>query len=461
MEEFWAYEFLSLKNVRPAVVQSMQDDKIDCEAVVVMTDDHLKRYLPAYGDRVALMAFARVTSRNQNLNLATSAMPPRREGAGPLRGRHILGNKRAARVSRRVELGWFNKDRITQLYKQVRLVNGGGARHLSVPKSYTLQECKATALLFFPDDRRTFGRPTEFSMSIRDFKGDMLEQHLTVEDVYQHQHTKTLRLSLYTSHKAFTPESTTSAAPLTPSHASATSSSSATSADPLAQSHASATLSSTTTTAEENNVTAGSLIATASSISNVPATSHASGTLSSSITTSAEERNVAFEYRTVTHAENITAIASSSTTTTAEENNVTAGSLIATASSIRKRRPADAAVNHAEESRPQSMIDIVDSEDEEIARAIDASLRDMQEPIRLVFQELCSSSYFEGGEEYKIFAHNFEGLEREEYGLVENLEDLDQFQVDHGDWVADQGSACSKMKLQDTADVARGLCCIL
>ncbi|KAH3864857.1 hypothetical protein DPMN_027888 [Dreissena polymorpha] len=40
---------------------------------------------------------------------------------------------------------------------------------------------------------------------------------------------------------------------------------------------------------------------------------------------------------------------------------------------------------------------------------------------RLVFQELCSSSYFEGGEEYKIFAHNFEGLEREEYGLVENL----------------------------------------
>lgn len=28
MEEFWAYEFLSLRNVRPAVVQIMQDDKV-------------------------------------------------------------------------------------------------------------------------------------------------------------------------------------------------------------------------------------------------------------------------------------------------------------------------------------------------------------------------------------------------------------------------------------------------
>ncbi|KAH3836261.1 hypothetical protein DPMN_109631 [Dreissena polymorpha] len=171
MEEFWAYEFLSLRNVRPAVVQSMQDVKIDCEAVVVMTDDHLKRYLPAYGDRVALMAFAGVTSRNQNLNPATSATPPRREGAGPLHGRHMLGNKRAVRVSGRVELGWFT--------------------NIESP-SYT--------------SKSKFGRPTEFSMSIRDFKGDMLEQHLTVEDVYQHQHTKTLHLSLYTSHKAFTPE---------------------------------------------------------------------------------------------------------------------------------------------------------------------------------------------------------------------------------------------------------------
>ncbi|KAH3865130.1 hypothetical protein DPMN_028169 [Dreissena polymorpha] len=49
---------------------------IGCEAVVVMTNDHLKKYLPAYGDRVGLIAFALVTSRNQNLNPGLGSIIP-------------------------------------------------------------------------------------------------------------------------------------------------------------------------------------------------------------------------------------------------------------------------------------------------------------------------------------------------------------------------------------------------
>jgi hypothetical protein len=40
--------------------------QIDLEAILVIKDEDLKSYLPAYGDRVALMAFARVLKKQED-----------------------------------------------------------------------------------------------------------------------------------------------------------------------------------------------------------------------------------------------------------------------------------------------------------------------------------------------------------------------------------------------------------
>lgn len=92
-----------------------------------------------------------------------------------------MGNKHAKRNDIRVDLGWFDFDKTTQSYKQVRRQNGGGKRSLKVPKLTTKHDLLDIAKqLFFPNGISKRGLVESFELELKDF--DLNEEMLTLED---------------------------------------------------------------------------------------------------------------------------------------------------------------------------------------------------------------------------------------------------------------------------------------
>ncbi|KAH3880926.1 hypothetical protein DPMN_004848, partial [Dreissena polymorpha] len=170
---------------------------IDCNAVVVMTDDDLARYLLHYGDRIALMAFAKIKSRKES-NSETTLANCTMHQLGRRRNSKSTGNKNGLKKSRAIELGWLNRTGKTR-YKQVRAQNGGGTRRFQIDKAITVGELLNVATAtFFPGGISNFGQLCDYIYEIKDFKGDSIEENKTMEDLYKDSRLKVLRLYLYT-----------------------------------------------------------------------------------------------------------------------------------------------------------------------------------------------------------------------------------------------------------------------
>ncbi|MES9904587.1 MAG: hypothetical protein ABW168_18155 [Sedimenticola sp.] len=96
-------------------------------------------------------------------------------------------------------MGWLNFNKSSSLYKQVRSINGGGTRSLSIERSLTVELVKDAALkTFFPEGKSKLGNVNNFIIEIRDFKGDTVDLTRTIEDLYNGSKLKMLRLYLYT-----------------------------------------------------------------------------------------------------------------------------------------------------------------------------------------------------------------------------------------------------------------------
>ena len=136
--------------------------QIDETVIPLMTDSDLAKYIPKAGDRVSIVAFCRqaavmqqAPSRKETIlsrlrqRLSGTEGTPR---APQKRTSQWTGNANAKRKLRRIEVGWMNFDVKEQRYKQVKSVNGGGTRHLSVDKDETVADIKVMAEnLFFPN----------------------------------------------------------------------------------------------------------------------------------------------------------------------------------------------------------------------------------------------------------------------------------------------------------------------
>ncbi|XP_059189141.1 uncharacterized protein LOC131971628 [Centropristis striata] len=110
-----------------------------------------------------------------------------------------LGNKNAAKVNRRVEMGWLHFESGT--HHQIRTRNGGGTRHLSVEKSVTMRELLKTGKsLFFPNGHSSKGPMEDFEFSIRDYSHSAVSPEVTVGQLYEQ--TKLRMLRVYTTSKA-------------------------------------------------------------------------------------------------------------------------------------------------------------------------------------------------------------------------------------------------------------------
>lgn len=114
----------------------------------------------------------------------------------------LIGNTNAEKPIRRVELGWLHCDRKVKQYKQVRAKTGGGTRHLTVPKSFTMQELKEMgSSLFFPEGISLRGPLDNFVTSIRDFQEKEVDGSIDIESMYEKTKMRILRFYFCTKEK--------------------------------------------------------------------------------------------------------------------------------------------------------------------------------------------------------------------------------------------------------------------
>ncbi|XP_066566940.1 uncharacterized protein LOC136754734 isoform X2 [Amia ocellicauda] len=174
-----------------------------------MADDELARYIPYFGDRRATVAFCRqqntsedMTPRNHPLfeRLSGKLCSPQNKGRQKVdRSRIGQGNSNAKRKDRRVEIGWMDYDEKTEEYRQVRAAKGGGTRHLRVDKSTKIEELRKIAQdIFFPDGSYKKWNIKDVNTEICDFGQQEAERDCTVEELYNSNNVKILRLYLCT-----------------------------------------------------------------------------------------------------------------------------------------------------------------------------------------------------------------------------------------------------------------------
>lgn len=142
-----------------------------------MTDKNLTKYLPSYGDRLAVMDFCKSLGkladkrktdllmrlqkklrRRPEKNISGSESDDERPGH---RRNKLTGNANASKVRRKIEIGWLHcTDR---KWKSVRAEDGGGTRRLCVKKNSSVEDLLPIAQdFFFPGDVSVMGSSQTF-----------------------------------------------------------------------------------------------------------------------------------------------------------------------------------------------------------------------------------------------------------------------------------------------------------
>jgi len=184
--------------------------QIDGSVVLVMTDEQLRFYLPAYGDRVATIAWLNSRAGNgiecRPQSPILSRLREKIEKRKALRAASCADTSTAGRTcakakcsERRIELGWVHYT--SGKYRQVKTANGGGTRHLRVPSDSTVTDLLSMAKdLFFPDGRCAKGVIDDFDCQLLDFSQRPMTAG-TVQELYVKTKLKLIRLYLSTKYK--------------------------------------------------------------------------------------------------------------------------------------------------------------------------------------------------------------------------------------------------------------------
>lgn len=176
-----------------------------------MTDEERAKYIPSYGDRLAVVSFCRQREasfyKEGVLNRSRQNIEARRmkrkaplgepqqtsvENVG-LMARY--NNTNAVKAKRRIEVGWLHFEQYD--FHQVRSKNGGGTRHLTLDKNTTVSEIRNIAKdLFFPGGLSSKGSIADFMFSMCNFKGQTVPLESTLVELYEQCKLKMLRLYL-------------------------------------------------------------------------------------------------------------------------------------------------------------------------------------------------------------------------------------------------------------------------
>ncbi|XP_047659720.1 uncharacterized protein LOC125139512 [Tachysurus fulvidraco] len=207
--------FLQSRGIPEKNIQKMQQDLIDSSVVGEIDDATMTAYIPAYGDRIATRRFCMEKQRKGGDDLKRQSLFEKlRRKLGTLTSNkdtdqdfeeelsmqptkiHLRNNKRAVKMTRKIELGWIHDK------KQVRKRNGGGTRVLDISKKATKTEILSQAKkLFFPNDKSRKGKWEEFSHNIVDFQEAYLDEGVSVGELYETHQLGILRFYLFTEHQ--------------------------------------------------------------------------------------------------------------------------------------------------------------------------------------------------------------------------------------------------------------------
>ncbi|XP_059906618.1 uncharacterized protein LOC132456289 [Gadus macrocephalus] len=184
--------------------------QIDKAVLTLMTDKQLARYIPTYGDRLAVVSFCHQQRHTPN---RVTLLERIREKIGDRKmlktdchmpseshGLSRKCNKSAEKVVRKIEIGWLHYSK--PHYTQVRTRHGGGTRHTTVPKETTVEQVLETGKqLFFPNGSSTKGPQHTFDFEVRDFKRNCIPLEETVGKLYESTKLKLLRFYICSKDK--------------------------------------------------------------------------------------------------------------------------------------------------------------------------------------------------------------------------------------------------------------------
>lgn len=172
-----------------------------------MTDTELATYLPIHGNRLRLRQLLKSEHGGKKKKLL-QILQEKLDKAKSKSKREILeeeemrrqyGNKNAYKDSRYIELGWIHKTHLRA--KQVRSRTGGGTRKVCVKKDSTKQDILQEAIkLFFPNGESPKGKVNDFDIDLWDFSERIVENSVTLQQMYEN--TKMPMLRFYLSSKA-------------------------------------------------------------------------------------------------------------------------------------------------------------------------------------------------------------------------------------------------------------------
>ncbi|KAL3836965.1 hypothetical protein ACJMK2_022367 [Sinanodonta woodiana] len=202
-----AESYMIFSKGRGVDTTKLEEEKVDESVIALMTDEDLKEYVPKYGDRIAVLAFARRIVSSESMRGGSSSEDRKCNLLMRLKGRlsskkrniavgedsnqshgcylSLIGNINAKKVQRRLEVGWLDFDPITESYKQVKTACDGGTRQLILDLHITMAELLETAkILFFPNGESMQGKLDEFTFDISDFSKLYNETKMKLLRVY-------------------------------------------------------------------------------------------------------------------------------------------------------------------------------------------------------------------------------------------------------------------------------------
>ncbi|CAH1154527.1 unnamed protein product [Phaedon cochleariae] len=175
-------------------------ENIDCEAICAMTEDDLKEIIPAYGDRIAVKNFAKKNSSSTKQSLieklkAKFDSKPQKKYSRKTQ----ISTESITKPTRIIEIGWLCMHDEENRYRQVRTLQGGGTRRVTIDKTSRCTDVlEMSKNLFFPEGVSTKGPITDFKVELVDYKSHKFDENLTVQEMYELSALGTLRFYLAT-----------------------------------------------------------------------------------------------------------------------------------------------------------------------------------------------------------------------------------------------------------------------
>ena len=127
-----------------------------------------------------------LTEKGDVLTLKSFCIPRNNDASGELT--NLIKSTGAERIPRKkqklrrldmksVSVGWKVLDKDSRKYKYIRAEKGGGARNVHFNSNSTASDIitKMTEL-FYPNGKSRFGRQTEFSFCLGNFRGQIIEE---------------------------------------------------------------------------------------------------------------------------------------------------------------------------------------------------------------------------------------------------------------------------------------------